>query len=117
MTDLSALLAPVRARAEAATEGPWEIERYPHGGGRIWKKLHSGNRSLIADTFDGAGNREFLFHARSDVPRLLKAIEAVAALADKWRAESVTDNSVDVTLRAVTYHIRSALTAALEGEA
>jgi len=55
MSDLSSLLAPIRARETAATEGPWEVD---------------GNDADAA----------FIAAARTDIPRLLTALDKVLAI-------------------------------------
>lgn len=74
-------LAQIRERVAAATPGPWEIARYPHSGGRIFVGVEdvSMPRRLIADAFN-EGDREFLFAARTDMPRLIAALDAVLAM-------------------------------------
>lgn len=69
-------LDEIRERWEAATPGPWEIDRYPKGGARIATNFGNGSRKLIADTYQ-EGDREAIFNARTDVPALLAAIENV----------------------------------------
>lgn len=79
-TDASAALAAIRAREQAATPGPWTLwHRTKHAadvqaaspnsvGGTI---LHT-----IAPCWAGP-DAEFIAHARTDVPRLLDALERV----------------------------------------
>lgn len=78
------------ARAKAATPGPWEMHRYQHGSGRIFK-----DRSLIADVH-GEGDREWFAALSPDVVTSLVAQareagrlrEALRGLADKWASHS-----------------------------
>ena len=81
---LSDVLATIRARAEAATEGPWErsfarsIESNPGNG--EW--------TVVIDQMpDGVGagvieptDAEFIAHARTDVPALVTALEVVLGI-------------------------------------
>lgn len=64
-------LKGIRERAEAATAGPWELI----GGG----EYVTGVSILVAPDDGGVtGNdAEFIAHARTDLPRLLDAVEAV----------------------------------------
>lgn len=85
-------LDAIEARAEAATPGPWDIYRYRHGGGRICiddSEQPGRRRALIADMDGGPdavatayneGDREFLFHARADVPALVAEVRRLRAL-------------------------------------
>lgn len=91
-------LAEIERRLDAVTPGEWELSRYDHGGGRIWDA--ATKRVLIADLYQ-EGDREFIAHARSDVPALiaeLKRCQAVIAAVEdiaKWRpgAESLVFKS------------------------
>lgn len=84
-------LDDIEARANAATEGPFTLSRYDHGGGRMFAQTANGQRgSLILDTFK-EGDREFYAEARTDVPALLALvreqqarIKQVEALASRW---------------------------------
>ena len=87
--------AQIEARLEAATPGPWRVNRYDHGGGRA--HIEEPRRTLIAD-FYREGDREMLAHAPADLRWLLDALSAaeaerdalaatvgrVRALADEW---------------------------------
>ena len=66
-------LNEIEARANAATEGPWNVFM-----GRI---DHPG-RSLVAVAYDVAREEdaEFIAHARTDVPALVAALRAVLEL-------------------------------------
>lgn len=82
--DLRARLAPLAA---AATEGPLELARYDHGGGRLAK--FDGARILVADFFN-EGDREFivaLVNAYSEIDALLARGEAAEADADRLTIE------------------------------
>lgn len=69
----------IKARAEAATPGPWAIARYQHGGGRVATSFDPADRELVADLYH-EGDREFLYAARTDVPALLRVAEAARDL-------------------------------------
>ena len=66
-------LNEIEARANAATEGPWNVFM-----GRI---DHPG-RSLVAVAYDVGCDEdaEFIAHARTDVPALVAALRAVLNL-------------------------------------
>lgn len=64
-------LAEIERRANEATAGG-QLARYDHGGGRL-AIFDGDNRDLIADFYDEA-NREFYFHARTDIPALLSTL-------------------------------------------
>ena len=76
-------LNEIEARANAATEGPWEGIRYPDGLlGRVIASDELG--VCIAEDFPDDADAKFIAHARTDVPWLLeqvklrdKALEAV----------------------------------------
>ena len=83
-------LAEIRARVDAATEGPWTASGEYAGSWEVtytWRpgtELAECSRVLdVSDMGDACGNQgdaEFVAHARTDVPRLLDAVEAVLAL-------------------------------------
>lgn len=77
-------LDEIRARAEAATAGPWHI-------GHI-SEIHDDVADIdsfdgaVADNVYGSQNLAFLVHARTDIPLLLEVIkiyeEALDAVCD-----------------------------------
>ena len=74
MTDPREILARIRAQADAATEGPWELL----GDG----EYVSGPGILVAPDDGGvtSADAEFIAAARTTVPALLDALEKVLAL-------------------------------------
>ena len=74
MTDPREALARIRAQADAATEGPWELL----GDG----EYVSGPGILVAPDDGGvtSADAEFIAAARTNVPALLDALEKVLAL-------------------------------------
>lgn len=85
-------LAAIKARADAATEGPWavaEAESNRLGNHRIVyrvEKDEQGTNWQVAVTygFSNPGiadeaDAEFIAHARTDVPNLLAALDAANA--------------------------------------
>jgi len=86
MTDLTETLREIRERAEAATEGPWEVKekfamtsvRTQDPTARLGFRLVAQVPLRVEDTSDA----EFIAHARTDVPRLVEALEAVLKALD-----------------------------------
>lgn len=74
MNDPREILARIRAQADAATEGPWELL----GDG----EYVSGPGILVAPDDGGvtSADAEFIAAARTTVPALLDALEKVLAL-------------------------------------
>ena len=74
MTDPREILARIRAQADAATEGPWELL----GDG----EYVSGPGILVAPDDGGvtSADAEFIAAARTTVPALLDALEKVLEL-------------------------------------
>jgi hypothetical protein len=74
-------LAAIRERAEAATEGPWHRDRTNSLGAYV---ISVRNRAFTI--VDGLLKRdaEFIAHARTDVPALVGALEAVLDLTAEW---------------------------------
>ena len=82
-------LAEIRARAEAATEGPWTAEYSGEQGNCVLPPGYQSTREAVAVTrlLSAQADAEFIAHARTDVPWLLgqvelrdKALEAVREL-------------------------------------
>lgn len=69
MSDLQDALDQIKARAERATEGPWEISG----------SLIEGPRYAVGQAFGikWRDDLDFIAHARTDVPRLVEAVETV----------------------------------------
>jgi hypothetical protein len=80
-------LAAIRARAEAATEGPWwggGSNRRRDAVGLVGRLSDRGTGNAIA-VLNGVGmdrvaDAQFIAHARTDVPKLVEALEAVLAI-------------------------------------
>lgn len=81
---LTGTLADIRGRVEAATEGPWLNNTNTWHGVELLDA--TGNNLLDGDdSSSGAGffnphDAIFTAHARTDLPELLGAVEAVVAL-------------------------------------
>ena len=69
-------LDAIRARCEAATPGPWAIERYssPHDGFLIQYRAHKGETETVAD-IPLTSDAELIVAARTDIPALLAYID------------------------------------------
>lgn len=132
MTDLQDALAQIKGRAEKATEGPWVPLGNTMAGevktctcaGNIPGCGHEPYCGLDGPLITGAApvDVEFIAHARTDVPRLLAAIEAVLKLLkepEEWRVYDTRDMgdayAVD-TVKDFIGDIRDALTDKLGGE-
>lgn len=86
MTDATTRLAAISVRAEAATEGPW------HDAHEEFGCVHLGDYGWVAsgprgqgpeydvDSEQGKADAEFIAHARTDVPALVAALQAVLEL-------------------------------------
>ena len=73
-------LDDIKARVVAATEGPWrvQLDGFDYGP---WDEVYVANaRGQYPCTPCGVPNAEFIAHARTDVPALVAAVEAVLAL-------------------------------------
>ena len=77
-------LAAIRARAEAATPGPWHIEddsnfkNEEHAGSVVTEQGYYLAK-IEPDVDDADGNAEFIAHAREDVPYLLDLVTALSS--------------------------------------
>ena len=77
MTDPRETLARIRAQADAATEGPWTGIRYPDG---FLGRVIGGNGFGVAEDFSDDADAEFIAAARTNVPRLVDALEKALIL-------------------------------------
>ena len=99
MTDY---LDEIQARADAATDGPWE-----HVGS--YGRIVSGPVQVCrayGDDGKATPDAPFIAHARTDIPRLVAALRAVEALvapyrsrADGWSPEAALARAVDTAIR------------------
>ncbi|VXB24465.1 hypothetical protein [Citricoccus sp. K5] len=109
-TDPRARLAAIKARAEAATEGPWEfagdtVEQLPPGG---YEEIVSCEVSCGSYCYGGTGrgvirseDGEFIAHARTDVDDMAAAITAVLDLCDDWEARAPGVSGPEVFRRTI----------------
>ncbi|QAV29763.1 hypothetical protein [Micrococcus luteus] len=126
MRDPRETLARIRKQADAATEGPWEADGLE---GTITSKTDGlvtdpQGPYLVVDgiTMWAESDAEFIAAARTDVPRLVDALDAVLDLADRLDAEAATlynfsggMSDESEWLEATATRIRTAL-AGVEGE-
>ena len=79
MTTLEEALTAIRGRERAATLGPWNMNG--RGSASAFNVYGADNlpvaTSLRNPTHGGPENAEFIAHARTDVPLLLAAVDAV----------------------------------------
>ena len=76
-------LAIIQSRADAATPGPWvndgdvvqDLSQARQTGEHEWNRM-----GIIAEEHVRAEDADFIAHARTDVPNLVAAVEAVLAL-------------------------------------
>lgn len=108
----------IRRRAEAATPGPWWIEQQRHEqagekGYRAWLLKYRWNDvpTWLAESScheDAADNFAFIAAARSDVPRLLDALDAAEARAtvaeDACRWVPVVERMPPTTENVLTFN-------------
>jgi len=84
MTDLRALLAPIRERLAAATPGPWfqgrASDRYENTREVYSEREVSATSEDVATFIHHPEDAALIANAPTDLARLLAAIEAVAAL-------------------------------------
>lgn len=82
MTAIESRLAEIRARVEAATEGPWTAEYSGEQGNCVLPPGYRSTREAVAVTrlLSAQADAEFIAHARTDLPALLATVEAVMAL-------------------------------------
>ena len=95
---MSELLDQIEARADAATQGPWEWHPYMGSGATLAKPNHPFHELNILKTTDDwppvAADAEFIAHAREDLPRLLAAVRAVEAVHEPIDALNVRINRI-----------------------
>lgn len=101
-------LAAIRARVEAATEGPWEWEATnPAMSGEHWTMRIQGKpgiRFAVAEYQHGTGNADFIANARQDVPALLTYIDELENQLDEVRALVGPDNESGMISASAIFH-------------
>lgn len=100
MSDLTDRLDQIKARAGAATKGPWEVCAFDSGHSEFEMSVSvitasAGDRICDMDGLgrtlneidardDGVADAEFIAHARTDVPALVAALRAVLDLKSEY---------------------------------
>ena len=102
-------LNAIKARANAATEGPWGVKdaRVFGDDGRTQVCTLSGTRAWLPDA-------EFIAHARTDVPALVAEVERLRGVVDRVRENThVVRHALHLTgeldAREVIHYISTAL--------
>lgn len=77
-------LEAIKARCEKATESSdLTLTQYAHGGGRLFViGGPNSERKLVADFYD-EDNREFYYHARTDLPALVAEVERLRKVVEE----------------------------------
>lgn len=126
MSDPRETLVRIRAQADAASPGPWFDEERnldkPWDLTTVYYGFHNGetpDRDLVAEA--AYDNAEFIAAARTTVPALVDALDAVLDLADQLDRDgnafmSDADPGRAKAAYAHAARIRVAVTTALEGE-
>jgi hypothetical protein len=109
MSEQQADYAAIEQRLAARTPGEWQLWEYDNGCGRI----HDGNRTLIADTFQ-QGDRQLIAHAPEDIAYLLARVRryeaALRSIADVPCNRSARDHE-GIDRNIVAPHVRTAAAA------
>jgi hypothetical protein len=74
-------LDAIKARAEAATPGPWiaKTNRHPQCNGEPWGWISGAKENTTWSGRRGKANAEFIAHARTDIPDLIAEVERLEA--------------------------------------
>jgi hypothetical protein len=101
-------IGEIRARADAATKGPWTLERDALGFLYLAGPEKVG---IEVDEAQRAADNEFVLHAHSDVSWLLDELEMARGVLAMWelvaRREEVTTVQHLAAIRALCHSIRS----------
>jgi len=109
---MTSRLDAIKARAEAATDGPWVQGRFidSHHTSRKsdeWKSNADEQERLSVRVGDPMGEHVaritdgdhsdavFIAHARQDIPALLAAVEAVLELHKPWTVSNPSESTVN----------------------
>ena len=82
-------LEEIRSRAEKATEGPWELR-----GGGEWIHPFGIEVGPMDEGEIPVADAEFIAHSRTDVPKLVAALEAVEGIGPYLLSEHPTQQAV-----------------------
>lgn len=112
---IAALLQPIKDRLNAATPGPWHLDREEPGDvASVVAYAHNDGVTIgtyVADTVEQDGDAELIVNAPTDQARLIAAVEAVEALAEYWESTPALRNGP------AAKDLRAALVSALESAA
>lgn len=82
-------LQAIKERCEAATPGPWQRHKYHHIRSAEGIELNAGHYDLVElSSFNLEANRDFIAHAREDIPKLLAEIERLRISVETWHKET-----------------------------
>ena len=76
---MTSQLDAIKARAEAATEGPWRV-RTDYIPGVIEVEGPTASNDYVAELSADKADLEFIAHSRADIPALVAAIESVLVM-------------------------------------
>lgn len=100
---LATELQAIRERVEGASDAPWFAEERnldePYSTTTVYNTFHNGDtpdRDLVAEA--AYDNAPFIAHARTDLPRLLDAVEAALEVLET-EAEAAAKNRLAVDQR------------------
>lgn len=103
----------IRVREKAATPGPWRTAHPRPDGRNLVERprydLYGGEVSEMVIVDTNPADAEFIAHARTDVPKLVAAIEAI----DKLCMEIDTRSGYDVNASVNVEDIRGIIAEAL----
>jgi len=84
-------LDTIRKRADAATEGPWEIhDRYIRGDRGAYTVADFTVSAVLSDD-EKTANATFIANARADIPALLDHIATLTAERDAAREDAIEE--------------------------
>ena len=123
MTTTTELLADIHARAAQATAGPWHTgEAYgavvapvtaPNAPHMSPDNVAAYGGALIGESIVRVEDRAFIANARTDVPRLLAAVQGVEHIAREVSEEEVWHPDVKFLARQILCSLAMALGAEL----
>lgn len=98
----NAEIEAIRKRAQAATEGPWQLADTYDGA---W--ILDSDDDIISGTVSRIVDAEFIAHARTDIPKLLAEIERLRKFEKKVTSpldvEGVAEDGTVVKLKNVVF--------------
>ena len=103
--NLEEQLEEERRIINTATEGPWEIQQgTPTMSGNTWTLRVQGKPGIRIGAHEyqhGAGNSDFIVHARTALPLRNAQLQAVLRLVREERAQGYNAVSLDRLTRAI----------------